>query len=411
MRSKKVIVLIEEKWWSHHPYWFKYIFRFFLENTDRHIVIFASFNDTITGWLSEEFSIYRGRVSLEYLRWQKTLVKRSTNRIYNFALKCWPWLRLRKKLKHLAAKKGVEIEFVYMASIDEVMHTCLQTSICNRLFPYQWSGLYHRPIHADAIVAGCSPDRVSRVTKMDGCIGIQSFQENYIEEMTRDFEVPVQYFPEIIEFSSNPPKCELAETIKQKAKGRKVIGLMGLINFYKGILTMLEVARHMQNDSYYFVFLGNNDVVNGDLCLDEIKKHFAQYNLSNCFTHFEYIPDTGPFDSILQTFDLVWAAFEDYPWARENYPWSSNTLTKAAYHGKPIIVSEGGLMGYRVEQYNLGFSIKPGSSLDAYLKIKEHFEKGVETEYGFEEYMKLNSVETLNCMFHQLLDARGSFKG
>ena len=95
----KVIVLIEEKWWSHHPYWFKYILSFFLENTDRKIVIFSSFNDTITGWLSEEFSIYRGRVSLEYLRWQKTLVKRSTNRIYNFALKCWPWLRLRKKLK------------------------------------------------------------------------------------------------------------------------------------------------------------------------------------------------------------------------------------------------------------------------------------------------------------------------
>ena len=63
-------------------------------------------------------------------------------------------------------------------------------------------------------------------------------------------------------------------------------------------------------------------------------------------------------------------------------------------------------MGYRVEQYNLGFSIKHGSSLDAYLKIKSHFEGKAKTTFGFEKYKRLNSISTMNDMFYKLLKDR-----
>ena len=67
---------------------------------------------------------------------------------------------------------------------------------------------------------------------------------------------------------------------------------------------MHEVARHMETEPYYFVFLGANNVVDGDLSINQIKRYFKQYPLSNCFCHFEFIPDSE-FWSALQTFDLI----------------------------------------------------------------------------------------------------------
>lgn len=397
MKRRQNVILVEDRWWSHHPIWFKLILSFFLEKTNYDLGVICAFPEDLQSWLQSKYPKQKSRVRLQYLKYFEELNYRSTNRVKNFYLKIRPIWRFRIAIRKMQKTLCRNPEFVFFGAIDDILHTCLPTKICNLIFTFRWTGIYHRPVHVESVVSGCTPERVARVASMKTCLGIYHFQEDKEAEMIRDFGVQVKYFPELTDCEIDQGESRIVIDIKKRAGNRKIIGVSGLIQPPKGIFTMLEIAHHTK-DKYFFVFIGFNDSPGGPEIMEKIKRKFKEENLENCFTYFNKVEKDGEFNQILESFDLIWAAYE-------NFPWSSNHLGKAAILKKPIIVSDSGLMSYRVKKYNLGLVMKEGSSLDGYVKIKEYFTSSSLKEHGFSNYCEQNSIKLAYELFGDLLTA------
>ena len=397
MKRRKNVILVEDRWWSHHPMWYRIILQYFFEKTDYNLGLICAFPENIKIWIEENYPQEMGRVEIQYLKYYQALNNRSHNRIYNFYLKLRPLMTFRKAINKMVKKMGGAPEFIFFGTVDDILHTCVPTKVCNKMFTYPWTGIYHRPVHVEAIVSGCSPDRVARVTAMESCLGIYHFQENFEEQMTRDFGVQMKYFPEFTDISQEDCESKIVSEILERAAGRKIIGVSGLLQPPKGIYTMHEVARHTQ-DEFFFAFIGNNDTPGGAEVMKSIKQRFAVDNLENVYSHYHYVESHAEFNKILKTFDLIWGAYE-------NFPWGSNHLGKAASLKRPIIVSDSGVMGDRVKKYNMGITIREGSPLDAYLKIKDYFRSTDSKEHGFSCYWEDNCPEVAYRHFDNLRES------
>ena len=257
--------------------------------------LICAFPENIKIWIEENYPQEMGRVEIQYLKYYQALNNRSHNRIYNFYLKLRPLMTFRKAINKMVKKMGGAPEFIFFGTVDDILHTCLPTKV--KTFTYPWTGIYHRPVHVEAIVSGCSPDRVARVTAMESCLGIYHFQENFEEKMTRDFGVQMKYFPEFTDISQEDCESKIVSEILERAAGRKIIGVSGLLQPPKGIYTMHEVARHTQ-DEFFFAFIGNNDTPGGAEVMKSIKQRFAVDNLENVYTHYHYVESHAEFNKI-----------------------------------------------------------------------------------------------------------------
>ncbi|MDW8465866.1 MAG: glycosyltransferase [Chloroherpetonaceae bacterium] len=138
----------------------------------------------------------------------------------------------------------------------------------------------------------------------------------------------------------------MVEEAKQRANGRKIVGLIGSLSPRKGLRTFIEVASKAKDK--FFLLAGRfSEAVDKDI---ERLLQRAR-SLENCFTHYERIPDGAEFNAFVNACDFIFAAYVDFKY-------SSNIMTKAALLKKPLIVSDGGLMAQRVRKFKIGTVIQ-----------------------------------------------------
>ena len=46
--------------------------------------------------------------------------------------------------------------------------------------------------------------------------------------------------------------------------------------------------------------------------MEKIERKFKEENLENCFTYFNKVEKDGEFNQILESFDLIWGAYENF---------------------------------------------------------------------------------------------------
>ena len=100
----------------------------------------------------------------------------------------------------------------------------------NLLLPYQWSGLlvqsalppYHRGM----------PD-TRPFLRSKNCVGVGILNE-YSAKDLKTFQHHILLFPDFADLSAPATNYSLLRKLKEKARGRKVISLLGSINFRKG---------------------------------------------------------------------------------------------------------------------------------------------------------------------------------
>ena len=129
------------------------------------------------------------------------------------------------------------------------------------------------------------------------------------------------------------------QELKEKAQGRKVVSLLGSINFRKGIKLLLESIPLLPEEDYFFLIAGKSSLT----AQQENDLQTFEKSRSNCLFSLEKIPDESCFNALIAESDLIFAAYKQFTG-------SSNLLTKAAAFHKPVIVSRGFCMGQRVEQ-------------------------------------------------------------
>ncbi|MDA1045150.1 MAG: glycosyltransferase [Verrucomicrobia bacterium] len=132
--------------------------------------------------------------------------------------------------------------------------------------------------------------------------------------------------------------------IRERRKGRKVVGLLGQLAARKGLHTLLAASRCKGSENWLYLFAGS---VEGE---DRERIERAAEAQDNVLVIPERIELESEFNAILNECDVLFAV---YPL----FAHSSGLVTKAGMFKKPILVSKGFCMQEVTEAYGLGIAI------------------------------------------------------
>ena len=296
-------------------------------------------------------------------------------------------------LRNLHAVKKclpTDIDLVFFCCIDDYMNELISVKLFDMIFPIRFSGLFLSPRNSGRYF------RLDRrnILRSKYCGSIAVLDEFCIEAM-RKYQSIVILFPDFADSSAPNTHYEIADSILEKAKGRKIISILGAMSFRKGIYTFVETAKRMPSDSYYFVMAGKT-YMNGE------EQRYVLDNFShraNCFYYRENIPTEADFNRLIEISAVIYAAYVDFSQ-------SSNMFAKASLFEKPLIVSKGYYMEEVIKKYALGIAILQDS-------VKECMEAiiGLSTWHcsrnSCQKYLATHSRENLFPAFRQLLSFHG----
>lgn len=311
------------------------------------------------------------------------------------------WKRAANVLDEVEVTTGWTVDLVYFPYLDSYLRFLPVPAAPDILLGRKWSGLYLRNHHhgeADSLKQKLSLlGKGDALLRSELCIGYGVLDERFIPQMERFSGKEVSLVPDMANMLMPEEPVPLALEILRKAAGRKVIGIIGLER-RKGILTLLKAAElsELRGLPYFFACCGR--IVKGEFSEDEWKwienlvksSSNLHLDLEADRIHFQPV-----FNSVFSTFDVVWAAYE-------NFPGSSNTLTKAAFFSIPSLASEGGCVGARVKAYDTGEAIPQGNvekALEAIGRLADDPPAGRYAEFG-----ETHSIRRLDQLLGELLD-------
>ncbi|OAB62063.1 hypothetical protein AY599_22115 [Leptolyngbya valderiana BDU 20041] len=319
------------------------------------------------------------------------------------------WNYAARKIREATETVGVEPDLVFFNWLDNYFSYYLSGAIVDRIFPYPWSGLYFRP---GSLRFGDRKLPLSNVSldhwaiaKASRAQALTLLDEDIAQQLQGQLPRPVFPFPDFTDETPPQSNYELVREVREKAKGRKIIGLIGSLSKRKGLLTLMEVARRSSDKDWFFVFAGPlsmamfNQDFDRDLNDDYVKfKTFADNHPENCLCRFESIPDDGSFNAVIDCCDVLFAAYE-------NFQYSSNILTKAALFKKPLVVSQGYCMERRVRRFGMGTSI-PEGDVEACIDALNRLLEGAHDDslsFDFDGYLKQHSIAYLESVLKTIL--------
>jgi glycosyltransferase involved in cell wall biosynthesis len=279
------------------------------------------------------------------------------------------WKRCADTLLHAEQATGRKVDLVFFPYLDSYLRFLPFPAVPHLTIDRPWSGLYLRNHHHGERP---SPKKSLRMlAKGDAifrsplCQGIGVLDERFIDPLAHYTGKDVDAYPDVTDAALPPHPYPLAEEIRRKAAGRKVIGLLGMER-RKGLLNLLRVAEMARERKlpWYFACAGRYErpEYSGEeqSLVEQTARRVASGEIDNL--HFELpggrIPAEEDFNAVFRTFDVAWAAYE-------GFQGSSGTLGKAAAFDIPCLASTGECIGHRVEGYRTGLTIPEGDSARA----------------------------------------------
>ena len=355
----KHIVVVDGLWAGHHPTYIK-VFAKLLVDAGYQVTVLCPEPREVESWVryasTAEAERFTGHVFSEQVN---TLLGYMPSRLRNAFQSLDRWRQIAQTVRSVCSVHG-NPDLVFFAWLDSYLTGYLPVTLIDRLFPFAWSGLYFHPRHLR--VSGgegkprtgwfALPDQFLARSKWATSVAVL---DSGVLNVMRDrlSSKPVVTLPD---FTDEVPPSEhspLVAEIRAKARGRKIIGLLGGLERRKGLLTLIRIAGRSTKPDWYFVFAGvlREETFSGrDLA--EVQTFFSAQR-EDSFFHLNRIPDDAQFNAIVKACDVIFAVYEDFPH-------SSNLITKAALFGKSILVSRGGYMEEVVRSYGLGECVSAG---------------------------------------------------
>lgn len=326
------------------------------------------------------------------------------------------WRATGRAVRRIEASSGHLTDLVFFPYLDSYLRFAPFPSLPGWMLGRPWSGLYLRNGHLDSEYHSNAPwwmraAKGDSLMKAPDCRAIYVLDERFNEELSEVVGHPVLAFPDMTDETPPDGPSDLAKEIQQRAKGRKIIGLISMEK-RKGLITLLKVAKAAQarNEPWFFVATGpfvRETFSAEDLAFcEEMARQVADGRMDNLHldlsgTRFQ---DGKPYNALFTVFDVVWAAYE-------KFEGSSNALTKAAAFRIPLLATKGQCIGGRVERYQLGRTIPEGNDSAAHEAIRGILaglaEDGQPLVPAYETYHRLHSRAQLDEIFQSLLDGAG----
>ncbi|WP_367874362.1 glycosyltransferase [Luteolibacter sp. Populi] len=367
----KTVALVDPLWVGHHPMYFSQFTAAFLRLGACVIGLCPNPAEALAGARAASIASaaeFEKKVSTHHLAggkrsWFGGRYEGDPLRTYQ------RWKRCADTLFEAEQKVGRKADLVFFPYLDSYLRFLPIPTIPRMTIDRPWSGLYLRNHHFGE---AASPKKSLRLlAKGDAlirsplCRGIGVLDERFVGPMEAYTGTKVHGFPDVTDFSLPPQPYGLAQEILRKAAGRKVIGLIGMER-RKGLLNLLRVAEKARELRlpWYFACAGRFERPEYSAeeleLVDATVRRIKSGEIDN--VHFDpqagRIPEESDFNSIFKTFDVAWAAYEDFEG-------SSGALGKAASFDIPCLATTGECIGHRIEGYRTGLTIPQGDSVRA----------------------------------------------
>jgi glycosyltransferase involved in cell wall biosynthesis len=284
--------------------------------------------------------------------------------------------------------KGLKNQKIFFCCIDEYMHDLLPTFIVEFLFPFRFSGLLLTARNKEKPFF----DR-RKILKSNYCQSIGILDEFYCAKLSEIYKKPIIHFPDFTDEASPNMNFSLVKEIKEKAKGRKIISLLGSIAPRKGYRTLIETIDRLPENLFFFVIAGKPDLNREENIYIEEKFSHKE----NCLFWDKNIPCESDFNALIDISDIIYAAYV-------NFKQSSNLLAKASLFKKPLIVSKDSYMEEIINKYKLGIAIEQHSITECASAIMQLADnKNIIQQSLFDDYLSKNSQNNLKEAFSNIL--------
>ena len=396
----KIVALVDTLWMGHHPTYFKLLTKNFLE-IGCEVWAFCPNVEDLRNYAMQEI---HGECQARLQIFQMPLIGHS--RIYvtgDGPVKYLKrpirdtltyWLTTAAAIDSISWLRNKKPDLVFLAKLEGWLQGFMPAWLVEKIFRYDWTGIYMCPYQF------YSPRRVhlpiikpERTLSAKNCRVITMLDEEMTKKLSAVLKKPVLHFPDITDEAPPILNHPILEKIKEKARGRKIIGLIGGLSPRKGLKTFVEVASKATDK---FFLLAGRFAEAIDEATEEILKQAQK--LENCLLHYQRIPDGEEFNAFINLCDIIFAAYIDFKY-------SSNIMTKAALFKKPIIVSEGGLMAARVRRFKTGVVIEQENAEQCLAAIELLCKEQVHiSNSGFDEYFRQHAVARLPKLLNELLE-------
>lgn len=265
-------------------------------------------------------------------------------------------------VKRLMANLGEEIP-VFFPYTDSIV-PAVPRFISSCFFPHTWAGLHIMPSYQLKITQGMAKSRGLFYREQNfllpSCKSILVLHPIYQRFFEKRFRrLNCFYFPELVDITEKDKNYvhvnhELLNSIKEKAKGRRIISILGNIMPRKNLPLFLESTSKLSPEQYFVLVLGKVKFELQPADTDKID-FFQKYLIHNSHIDTNYfIQNETEFSALIQLSDIIFCHYQDFPF-------SSSILTKAMAHGKPVIVNQGYLMEKIINQYQWKMAL-PGKA-------------------------------------------------
>lgn len=237
------------------------------------------------------------------------------------------------------------------------------------LLPSQWAGILFHPTHW-RMPEVRTPERLvlDEVFSWPNCEAVGVLDHGLVQSGRLPFAEKAHPFPDIINDQAGDLAWGPIKTLQQRAQGKTIVSLLGVLAPRKGILPFLQLPERFA-ERHFFVLAG--PVAWASYSAEEATalKRFLDAPPANVMLHLQSIKDGAQFNAFIEASDVLYAVYRQFPHA-------SNLVVKAARFGKRILVAEGYYMAELVEGHQQGLAVDP-----------EHLESIAK---GLEEIGRLN---------------------
>lgn len=308
------------------------------------------------------------------------------------------WLHLNKTAKSIEKQHSLKIDLVFLAFADVYVANYLHYALVDFVFRYKWSGLYFHPKFLryepteGKYKSGISS--IDYVFKSSRCKAIGVHDDKLINSLTFRLDKPIVFFPEIADLTEPDISDYRYLKIKEKAKGRKIIGLVGCEK-RKGFHTLVQLAL-TKPENCFFVFAGE---LSPEGYTEKEIAYFRQF-LESDNAHVLYFPayilEGREINSLLAALDIIYIVYS-------GFTSTSNFSTKAAFLRKPVLATEKYIIGDDTREFNLGVTVKE-NDLEDLKDALSRLELKIQTEtFHFDLYLKKHNNSLLETSFESVL--------
>lgn len=390
----KTVALVDHYTEGHHKAFVKLFTKYLIKAGYSVFVFFPGPEDRLQKEMIDE-SMHLERVRFVNFKLKRKYFHR-LGRFNHAASVISLWKSTCRALSDTEKRFDVAFDFVFLAWLDDYLANYLPPVVIDIIFPYRWSGLYFHPwyLFEEGITSRVSWSSIDSVLRAKKCLSIALHDEFLIDKLSTRVGKKVLLFPEIADATPPLADYDLAMRIKTLARGRTVVGLIGLAK-RKGTLHFMALARQT-DPSRFFFFLGGRPSYSDCTTEEETAlREFFSHLPDHCYHFPEPLEEGGKINAVIDALDILFLIYH-------NFKSSSNFSTKAAHFRKPVLATNQHWIGRVTKKFSMGVTVDERNVSQAVQGLENLRTRLLTRSFDFsryDDYLLIHREENLTDCF------------